>query len=118
MLNEQQVVEIYMAKLALRAHSRNNAPGTNKMKGITGQSGHVSAMYGVTSRAIRYIWNRQSSAYATRHLWHLESQLRVDNMLSTEYDMLSMHTAKVQLHPIDRFFAARLMESEYAWAAG
>jgi hypothetical protein len=111
MLNEQQVVEIYMAKLALRAHSRNNAPGTNKMQGIKGQSGHVSAMYGVTSRTIRDIWNRQSWAYATRHLWNLESQLRVDNMLSTEHDMLSMHTAKVQLHPIDRFFAARLMES-------
>ncbi len=36
MLNEQQLVEIYVAKLALWAHSQNNAPGTNlnKMKGI------------------------------------------------------------------------------------
>ncbi len=78
MLKEQQVVEIYMAKLALQAQRRENATDTN----IKGQSFRVSVMYGVTSRAIRDIWNRQSWAYATRHLWHLEPQLRVDITMS------------------------------------
>ena len=82
MLDEQQVVEIYMAKLALRAHCRKNAPTNNKMKGIRGQSGHVSAMYGVTPRTIRDIWNHQSWAYATRHLWDRKPQPSSEDLIS------------------------------------
>jgi hypothetical protein len=76
MLTEQQVVEIYMVKIALRAQNLQqnqfNAPDASKTLMIKGQSIHVSVIYGVTSRTIRDIWNRQSWAYATRHLWHLE----------------------------------------------
>ena len=79
MLQEQQVVEIYMAKLALQAQRRDDASDTNKIQGIKGHSIRVSSMYGVTPRTIRDIWNRQSWAYATRHLWHLEPQLGLEN---------------------------------------
>lgn len=87
MLNEQQAVEIYMAKLVLRAQSRDNAPGNNKMQGITGQSGHVSAMYGVTSRTIRDIWNRQSANHGPTQLgtcgiWSRSSELTICSALS------------------------------------
>ena len=74
MLNEQQVVQIYMAKLAMQAQNRDHIPITNRMQAIKGQSVSVSVLYGVTSRTIRDIWNRRSWAYATRHLWHLEPQ--------------------------------------------
>jgi hypothetical protein len=80
MLNEQQVLEIYMVKLALQGQSRDDGPDSNKMQLIKGQSVRVSTMYGVTSRTIRDIWNRQSWAYATKHLWHLEPQLGDQNM--------------------------------------
>jgi hypothetical protein len=82
MLCEKDVIEIYMTKLALRAQSREDAPFTNKMQAMKGQSVGVSVMYGVTSRTIRDIWNRHSWAYATRHLWHLEPQLGVENSFS------------------------------------
>ena len=74
MLKEQQVVEIYKAKVALQAQRREDAPDTKKLHMIKGHSLRISALYGVTSRTIRDIWNRQSWAYATRHLWHLEPQ--------------------------------------------
>ncbi len=82
MLSEQQVVEIYMAKLALRAHSRDDAPDANKKVFIKGQSGRVSAMYGVTPRTIRDIWNHQSWAYATRHLWDRKPQPSSEDLIS------------------------------------
>jgi hypothetical protein len=87
MLNEQQVLEIYMAKLALQAQRREDAPDTNNK----GQSVRYSVMYGVTSRAIRDIWNRQSWAYATRHLWHLEPQLGVDTATSFSEVLVMLH---------------------------
>ena len=93
MLNEQQAVAIYMIKISLGAQNRTNNPNTNtEMQVIKGQSVRVSVMYGVNARTIRDIWNRQSWAYATRHLWYLEPQPRVANALS-------MSTVKVLLHP-------------------
>jgi hypothetical protein len=60
MLCEKDVIEIYMTKLALQAQNREDAPVTNKMQAMKGQSFGVSVMYGVTSRTIRDIWNRHS----------------------------------------------------------
>jgi hypothetical protein len=79
MLSKQQVVEIYTTKLALRAQSRDNVPDAKKIHMLKGQSIHVSAIYGVTSRTIRDIWNRQTWAFATSHLWHLERESGVEN---------------------------------------
>ena len=91
MLNEQQVVEIYMTKLALQAHSRSDVPGMDMKKVIKGQSARVSIMYGVSSRTIRDIWNHQSWAYVTRHLWDRTPQLITENTIS-------MHPIKVLNH--------------------
>jgi hypothetical protein len=77
MLDEQQAVDIYMAKLAMREQDRDDASSTNKTQGTRSKSVTVSVLYGVTDRTIRDIWNRQSWAYATSHLWHLEPQLGV-----------------------------------------
>ena len=81
MLDEQQVVEIYMAKLALRAQCQDDASDANMAKGIKGQSVPFSVMYGVTSRTIRDIWNHLSWAYATRHLWDVGPQLSAENRI-------------------------------------
>jgi hypothetical protein len=105
MLNEQQVVAIYMAKQALQAQSRDDVPETNKAQVIKGQSARVAVMYGVTPRAIRDIWNRQSWAYATKHLWCLEPQLSEETAIST-------HVVKVLLLP---FLSCFLCNSDCAW---
>ena len=89
MLDEQQVVAIYMAKLALRAHCWDDASDENMIKGIKGQSVPFSVMYGVTSRTIRDIWNHQSWAYATRHLWDSDPQLSAENMVSLRSQLIS-----------------------------
>jgi hypothetical protein len=81
MLDEQQVVAIYMAKLALRAQCRDDASDANTTKVIKGQSVCFSVVYGVTSRTIRDIWNHQSWAYATSHLWDVDPQLSAGNLI-------------------------------------
>jgi hypothetical protein len=97
MLSEEQVLEIYMAKVSLL--NQDSALDTNKMQMIKGQSVRVSVMYGVTSRTIRDIWNRQSWAYVTRHLWCLEPQLGSE-------DVHNMPTIKVLLYPFHHLFSA------------
>jgi hypothetical protein len=82
MLGEQQVIAIYKAKLALQTQSRDNVQEMNKVQLIKGQSVRFAVMYGVTPRTIRDIWNRQSWAYATKHLWSLEPQLSDENLVS------------------------------------
>ncbi len=104
MLDEQQVVAIYKAKIALQMQSRGNAPDENKAQVIKGQSVRVAVMYGVTPRTIRDIWNRQSWAYATRHLWNLEPQLSDENLVS-------MAKIKVMLPLL--YFSALLRESGF-----
>ena len=93
MLDEQQVVVIYMAKLALMSQSHDAAAIKIKAQVVKGQSARVAVMYGVNPRTIRDIWNRHSWAYATRHLWSLEPQLSDENMLSSS-------AAKVLIHPV------------------
>ena len=91
MLSDQQVVAIYMAKLALQQQSRCNALETNKAQRIKGQSVRVAGMYSVTPRTIRDIWNRQSWAYATKHLWCLEPQLNDGRTTSGPEDKVLLY---------------------------
>ena len=75
MLCEAQVVEIYKLKIetCLTSNSSSKLEDGAAGQKIRGRSISIAAQFGVSSRAIRDIWNRKTWAYATQHLWHLES---------------------------------------------
>ena len=73
MLSESKVVEIYEHKLSLLA-KRRASPELSSLMSLRGESSSIAADYGVSSRAIRDIWNRQTWAVTTRHLWVEESE--------------------------------------------
>ena len=80
MLTESKVVEIYKHKLSLLAKKCTAAATSTKMSSsmsLRGESSSIAATYGVSSRAIRDIWNRQTWAVTTRHLWLQESEIAV-----------------------------------------
>ncbi len=62
MLIETDVIKLYTLKLDATAHN----------KSTKGMSGPVSKLFGISARAVRDVWNRNTWAYATRHLWNLE----------------------------------------------
>ena len=61
-----------MTKISILAESSSRHDHTAIESLMRGKSGPVAAQYGVSSRAIRDIWNRKTWADATEHLWHLE----------------------------------------------
>ena len=75
MLCEAQVVEIYKLKIEMCLTSNSSSKLEDGAAGqkIRGRSISIAAQFRVSSRAIRDIWNRKTWAYATQHLWHLES---------------------------------------------
>ena len=77
MLSESKVVEIYEHKLSLlakRSTAAAAAPELSSSMSLRGESSSIAAAYGVSSRAIRDIWNRQTWAVATRGLWLQERE--------------------------------------------
>ncbi len=86
MLTEQAAIEIYKYKLALLAnpryyYSNDKIPG---QIAVRGRSAPLSKLYGVSSRAIRDVWNRQTWGYATSPLWHEEDTMsRMDQVFSS-----------------------------------
>ncbi len=68
MLTDSKAIEIYGMKgsWGLLMDAR---PGST----LRGLSVPVSKLFGVSSRAIRDIWNRKTWSYATKELWRLES---------------------------------------------
>jgi hypothetical protein len=72
MLTVCAAVEIYKMKLALleQQSRKNNSPVS-----IWGQTRSVAKLFGVNSRTVKYIWNRQTWGHATEHLWECESEL-------------------------------------------
>ena len=78
-LDEQQVLEIYMAKLSLQKQSTDNAPDTNKIQVIKGQSLRVSIM--TVSQPGRYeiygIDNHGPTQRGTCGIWSRSSELRM-----------------------------------------
>ena len=80
MLSESKVVEIYEHKLSLLAKRRTAAtaaPELSSLMSLRGESSSIAAAYGVSSRTIRDIWNRQTWAVTTKHLWLQESETAV-----------------------------------------
>jgi hypothetical protein len=81
MLNEQQVVVIYRAKLALNSQD----DGQDTRHTTKGQRIRISVMYGVTSQTIRDIWSRRSwpalLVQGTCGMWILEQQFAVGHLI-------------------------------------
>ena len=80
MLTDIQVVEIYERKIALLSRSMSLPSGDSVSSSlpIRGKSESVAKLYGVSSRTIRDIWNRQTWGITTRHLWDQESTYGFD----------------------------------------
>ena len=74
MLCETQAVEIYKLKISMMADLFHRFRVGNAGHWMRGKSIPVAVQYGVTSRAIRDIWNRKTWAYASKHLWANESK--------------------------------------------
>ncbi len=64
MLTECAAVEIYKMKIALLQHREKDAPVS-----IWGKTQRVAKLFGVSSRTVKYVWNRQTWGHATAHLW-------------------------------------------------
>ena len=50
--------------------------GKNAQASIWGQTRTVAKLFGVNSRTIKYVWNRQTWSHATEYLWASESELQ------------------------------------------
>ena len=72
-LTNALAIEIYKLKISM---ANNLVLPCSRL--IRGRCICVGAHYGVSSRAIRDIWNRKAWSYATQHLWPLESNLSLN----------------------------------------
>ena len=68
MLNEHDALKIYEFKIAWQTELGKDMT----RRSLRGQSGPASRLFGVSSRTVRDIWNRQTWAYATKNLWSRE----------------------------------------------
>lgn len=74
MLIEQDAVKIYELKIKwTKAEISKGNPRTK----LRGKSGAISRLFGVSSRTVRDIWNRQTWAHATKGLWSQESEIEM-----------------------------------------
>ena len=76
MLTEENVLEIYRAKIALQSQllEIHHTEGSSVMKNLLrGKSSQFSGRYGVSARTIRDIWNCRTWSYATKILWREET---------------------------------------------
>jgi hypothetical protein len=73
MLTEHDAVAIYRMKISLQQRIGMDPSSRNQLVSLWGQSGPVAKLFGVSSRTVKYIWNRQTWAHATNHLWGDES---------------------------------------------
>jgi hypothetical protein len=71
MLTERAAVEIYKMKITLLQQRRKS-----ERVSIWGKTRSVAKLFGVNSRTVKYVWNRQTWGHATEHLWEQESELQ------------------------------------------
>ena len=69
-LTQDQAIEIYRRKPCAGFTDRNVAAG--QLGDSRGRSVHLARIYGVSSKAIRDVWNRRTWAFATCRLWQAE----------------------------------------------
>ena len=83
MLDESQAVEIYQHKISIMVYcSQMLSRATSIDKFLRGKSNPIAVRFGVTSRTVRDIWNRKTWAYASQHLWALETHVSDNSMTS------------------------------------
>ena len=102
MLSEQDAIVIYEEKISLLRGISMDAPSRKQLSSLWGQTGPVSRKFGVSSRTVKYIWNRQTWAHATNHLWPNEAiicQMIQDNQEASRRanatQVLQNHTGSV-----------------------
>ena len=100
MLTEQDAVKIYQFQVTWKAELSRGVP----CRSLRGQSGPISRLFGVSSRTVRDIWNRQTWAYATKNLWTQEPEIKADNLnpsgyVSSETDSKVQTVQNHQNHP-------------------
>ena len=91
MLSEGDAVTIYQTKISLLHEISLDISSQKRMSSLWGQTGPVSKRFGVSSRTVKYIWNRQTWAHATNHLWPNEDMLCM--MISSRRETLTRTTA-------------------------
>jgi hypothetical protein len=75
MLTECEAVAIYEIKIKLKNRIMQDLLPPRSLRSLWGQAGPLSKRYGVSSRTVKYIWNRQTWAHATSHLWQDEPEI-------------------------------------------
>ncbi len=76
----------------------------NEPVSIWGRTRSVAKLFGVNSRTVKYVWNRQTWGYATEHLWELESELQ-----ASSYSRRSKVVTEFQKRKISIFLCSRLI---------
>ena len=75
MLTESEAVAIYEIKIQLKYRIMAEFSSPRNFSSLWGQTGPISKRYGVSSRTVKYIWNRQTWAHVTNHLWPDEPEI-------------------------------------------
>jgi hypothetical protein len=86
MLTEGDAVEIY--KMKLEVLSQASIPSASEARSLWGKTRMVSKMFGVNTRTIKYIWNRQTWTHATEHLWPQEHGWRSLQLAARNHKVL------------------------------
>ena len=81
MLTVQEAREIYSHKISCKSNTRSYQV-SNRPFSMRTEIQHLAKRYGVTARAVQDIWNRQSWAFATSHMWSQESDEHNNNKYS------------------------------------
>jgi hypothetical protein len=77
MLTERDAVAIYEIKVELKYRIMKEALSPRNFSSLWGQTGPISKRYGVSARTVKYIWNRQTWAHVTNHLWDDEPEIEI-----------------------------------------
>ncbi len=108
MLTEDAAVEIYKMKIALQQDRKNKISFS-----MWGKTRSVAKLFGVNTRTVKYVWNRQTWSYATQHLWASESELlhaSIESRLSKEVKVIVIHFHSLANYCI-LFRAAEFLDS-------
>jgi hypothetical protein len=90
MLTEKDAVEIYKMKIALQNQINRRSARANALS-MWGKTSPVAKTFGIKPRTVKYIWNRQTWAHATKHLWANEAEQEEATFLKSSSKVESCH---------------------------